>query len=917
LIEAGVWAKVVVDDVSVSVQRASRKMSEILMNKRLRLTICCLTVVLHAGINDWAESAMGQGRVRLLFKCSADNDLYQAIRDDGGVFPRFDSTKEAIDAAAEGVAVLVLADDYPSGTTTIEPDLFREAARKRLRLYIEYPAALPEIEVGEPRRTRVERAVVSSDIFGPKLARHRILAINGLNFVPAPVIESHVVAARVAGFDTAVYGLPETTYPILFEHPGGDMLVATTKLSHFVTGRYAPSDAWRTLWQGILGWLCREQNVPELRWTPVVRASYGLDEPLPAAVEEQALRRGVEWFVKSKLLLHPSRLEKIEGAATSPTPAPDAPVGDGSLGILEAPLSIIQHDGSQLQSVALRGDCTGESAMALAFGGKSLGDAGKSQIAENLLDFWYFTSDACKKERADPKHGAYGLIAWGVNSPAWYKANYGDDNARLLLGTMAVAALADEDRWDESMMRCLLANLRTTGRLGFRGGRIDVDPLGQQGWQPYFRRRTINPHPHYESYLWACFLWAYHQTGYELFYQRAESALRITMQGYTDGWRWTNGVAQEKARILLPLAWLVRVKDTPEHRAWLRQAVDGLLALQEPCGAIREELGIPGRGQYPPPSSNEAYGTNEASLIQQNGDPISDLLYTTNFAYLGLHEAAAATGDEDILNAEGKLTEFLCRIQVHSTTQPSLDGGWFRAFDFGRWEHWGSNADAGWGAWAIESGWTQGWITSVLAMRRMETSLWDLTQGSTIEKHFDPLRRQMLPDDVLAAPESDRMQHEAVGKTVKLATPIDPRYPGGGPAGLVDGFQGIADHTAPEWLGLEGLDLVATIDLGKPTDISKLGAAFLQSTGVGVFLPRRVEFAVSGDGNTFKTLATVSPKIPEREPGPLRAVLIADQLDTQTRYVRVHAENIGQVPDWHRAAGRRAWLFVDELLLNP
>ena len=160
---------------------------------------------------------------------------------------------------------------------------------------------------------------------------------------------------------------------------------------------------------------------------------------------------------------------------------------------------------------------------------------------------------------------------------------------------------------------------------------------------------------------------------------------------YPNGWRWTNGLAQEKARILLPLAWLVRVKDTPEHRAWLRTAVDGLATLQEPCGAIREELGLPGKGMYPPPSSNEDYGGHEASLIQRNGDPVSDLLYTTNFAFLGLHEAAVV-GDEAAQHAEEKLAGFLCRIQIRSDAQPSLDGGWFRAFDFQRWEAWASNA---------------------------------------------------------------------------------------------------------------------------------------------------------------------------------------------------------------------------------
>ena len=40
--------------------------------------------------------------------------------------------------------------------------------------------------------------------------------------------------------------------------------------------------------------------------------------------------------------------------------------------------------------------------------------------------------------------------------------------------------------------------------------------------------------------------------------------------------------------------------------------------------------------------NNENYGTFEAPLNQENSDPVSDMLYTTNFAIIGLHEAAAA-----------------------------------------------------------------------------------------------------------------------------------------------------------------------------------------------------------------------------------------------------------------------------------
>ena len=69
-------------------------------------------------------------------------------------------------------------------------------------------------------------------------------------------------------------------------------------------------------------------------------------------------------------------------------------------------------------------------------------------------------------------------------------------------------------------------------------------------------------------------------------------------------------------------------------------------------------------------------------------DPVSDLLYTSNFALLGLHEAARATKNASYAEAENKLANFLVRIQAKSgqAAQPELDGAWFRAFDYHKWE---------------------------------------------------------------------------------------------------------------------------------------------------------------------------------------------------------------------------------------
>eukprot|EP01047_Picozoa_sp_COSAG01_P078534 COSAG01_NODE_14549_length_1439_cov_2.009701_2_plen_66_part_00 len=60
--------------------------------------------------------------------------------------------------------------------------------------------------------------------------------------------------------------------------------------------------------------------------------------------------------------------------------------------------------------------------------------------------------------------------------------------------------------------------------------------------------------------------------------------------------RWVptaNGIAMQRARIILPLAFLVRANDTALHRGWLITAIDGLMTRNTCEGdwcAIKEEL---------------------------------------------------------------------------------------------------------------------------------------------------------------------------------------------------------------------------------------------------------------------------------------------------------------------------------------
>ena len=683
-----------------------------------------------------------KSEARLTFSCAPENDLFVALK--SYHFPRFNHPEEAIENAPDGSGVLLLADRYPEQTLYLEPAEFELIKKKNLHVYIEYPSALPGLETAStPRTANWERIVVGTDLFGTNLAKMSILAAHECRFRPvigAPL--GDLVLARVAGYDQAVFGLPaKGAFAILFQLPEKNLVVATTKLSDFVTGRFAPAGRWELVWKKVLDLLAPDLAL-ELKIEPVVSAAYSATAKLPDGFESAAFSKAVDWFAHSHLLVHASQKEAFDqalrvGMENTLPPLASAPEGDGSLGIMEGYSSGISIDGEQKPRLPLRADCNAESAMVFAL------DGGVKNVvlARNLLDFVYFNSGICQGPRADTNHPAFGLIGWGDVAPAWLVANYGDDNAAAMLATMAVGASLHEARWDEPLMRALLANFRTTGKNGFRGDRVDIGPLEANGWKHFYNADTVNYSPHFEALLWACNLWAYQQTHYPPFFNRTEKAIAMMMKAYPGQWRWQDNL--ERAHMLLCLAWLIRVHDTPEHRDWLNQVTTDLLAYQQPDGSIRERLAKTGGGHYRVPQSNEEYGTSETPLLQKDGDPVTDQLYTTGFALLGLHEAAAATADINLKHAEDKLAEFLCRIQTRSTKFSYLNGTWFRAFDDRQWEAWASSADAGWGAWSLEAGWGQSWTTATLGLRQKKTTLWDLTSDSKVKKYFEKVKGQM------------------------------------------------------------------------------------------------------------------------------------------------------------------------------
>jgi predicted alpha-1,2-mannosidase len=153
-------------------------------------------------------------------------------------------------------------------------------------------------------------------------------------------------------------------------------------------------------------------------------------------------------------------------------------------------------------------------------------------------------------------------------------------------------------------------------------------------------------------------------------------------------------------------------------------------------------------------------------------------------------------------------------------------------------------------------------------------------------------------------------------RSINIVSHYSAQYAAGGDLAVIDGIRGNRNFSTGSWQGYQGQDFVAIIDLGEVQDISKVGAGFLQDVTSWIWMPRRVEFEFSIDGQKFTPAATIANEVPDKDYG----VVVRDFVQTipsrKARYVRVKAYNYGRIPDWHPGKGGEAWIFVDEVLIQ-
>ena len=153
---------------------------------------------------------------------------------------------------------------------------------------------------------------------------------------------------------------------------------------------------------------------------------------------------------------------------------------------------------------------------------------------------------------------------------------------------------------------------------------------------------------------------------------------------------------------------------------------------------------------------------------------------------------------------------------------------------------------------------------------------------------------------------------KATMKPITLKEQPSKGYSFNGAPALADGIKGNSNYKTGRWLGFQGKDIDAVIDLKGATEISKIKFSTNVVKGDWIMDAGEIIVRVSEDGKTFREIAKeVLPEMKATDKDGIYPHEISFA-SVKANYVQVTIKKVS-LPSWHGGAGSPAFIFVDEI----
>jgi hypothetical protein len=133
---------------------------------------------------------------------------------------------------------------------------------------------------------------------------------------------------------------------------------------------------------------------------------------------------------------------------------------------------------------------------------------------------------------------------------------------------------------------------------------------------------------------------------------------------------------------------------------------------------------------------------------------------------------------------------------------------------------------------------------------------------------------------------------------------------------LIDHEKGENDFRFGGWVAFRENKMECLLPFSNAVTIQSIGLSGLVDVGSYIMPPASIEIWGGNDPSRLKLLGQVKPQQPGKEIPSAKKNFECKFKPVTVKYIRVVAIPVAKLPAWHRGKGDKAWIFMDELLVN-
>jgi hypothetical protein len=162
----------------------------------------------------------------------------------------------------------------------------------------------------------------------------------------------------------------------------------------------------------------------------------------------------------------------------------------------------------------------------------------------------------------------------------------------------------------------------------------------------------------------------------------------------------------------------------------------------------------------------------------------------------------------------------------------------------------------------------------------------------------------------------EKIEHSAIKAESLIINNASVKYSAEGIDVLTDGFRGTENYSDGFWAGFEGEDLEIEIYLNKKQNINSIKIGSLENQGSWIFFPKAIRIYTKSADGKYELVGSLPINKPRKNESIERKDFVVNIDEYFTDNLKVKIESIKTCPNWHPGNGNKAWMFIDEIIVE-